>query len=357
MKRSAPKALTTILLTALALLLGSGTLAQKATIGLPGDLSLFYSPLIVADELGYFGDLKVEFVRFGGGSEVVRQVATGRADIGFAQANAIVLGQNQEGDAGIPVRYFYMLDTRDNNALAVPIDSEIQSIEDLRGKTIGISSPTASNVPIFYAVLSRHGIDPDFDVSWLPVGLGASHAHALSRGEIDVSATNTMRHASYAAAGVELRQLDVPEFKSLFSNGLLAHEDAFSDPRRREIAVAIGKGAAMGSLFCLTSPEACLDIVWKGHPGLIPTDVSEEEAREDALRQLRARLGDIELRAEQDGRYGFYPEGAWEAYAAFLAEAGDLEGEPDYERVYTNELAEEISGFEQQKVIQDAQQQ
>ena len=56
---------------------------------------------------------------------------------------------------------------------------------NLKGKRIGVFSMTSMRTFDGKAMVKAAGLDPDKDVSWVPVGIGAQAATALSRGDVD----------------------------------------------------------------------------------------------------------------------------------------------------------------------------
>ena len=64
---------------------------------------------------------------------------------------------------------------------------EIRTIEDLKGKKIGISSLGSAGDLIFSYVLRKYGIDPKRDVVWLSVGGTAERLQALFSGAVDAA--------------------------------------------------------------------------------------------------------------------------------------------------------------------------
>jgi len=68
-------------------------------------------------------------------------------------------------------------------------DSKIQSVEDLRGKRIGI--PTMGSPPFLFAsrVLAAHGMDPQKDVTWLTISSDVMEL-AIANGQVDAVANS-----------------------------------------------------------------------------------------------------------------------------------------------------------------------
>lgn len=330
-------------LAATILIGGTAAMADSTTIGLPANHSFFGLPLYVAEELGYFGDLDIEYMIFSGGSDVARQVANGSAEIGFAQPTEILISSLATAGETLPIQYWYMVEPRTMNEISVPVDSDIQSFDDIRGRIIGISKHTASNVAQFRTVLERHGLDPDVDVVWRAVGLGGEHLQALASGTIDVSATNNMRHAGYEFDGVALRVIPIPDIEDQFGNGLFSKTSTLEDPEARARLVTVARGVAQATAYCNENPSACVDIMYSRFPELQSGDRTDQQNRDFGLGQVAARNATTALRDEQDGVYGFFPQSVWDASVDFLSSTIDIPEGFDVSVLYTNEIALEAA--------------
>src|SRR5262245_61072367 len=83
---------------------------------------------------------------------------------------------------------------------------EINNIKGLKGKKIGINSFGSSADYAAYAAVSRSGLDPNRDVTILPIGGGSSERFAaLASGSVD--ATVVTSPSEYAAEKQGLRVL------------------------------------------------------------------------------------------------------------------------------------------------------
>src|SRR5690554_3745921 len=200
----------------------SAVQAETVSVGLPSAHGFYGTPFYVAEALGYLDGLDIEYMVFAGGSDVARQVSNGSADIGFAQPTEILLNALGERSETLPIRYWYMAEPYSSNQIAVPTDSDIQSLADVRGRVVGVSSLLASNVAQFRIELERNAKNPHTAVIWRAVGLGAEHLMPLTNPTIDLRATNSLRHTSYELPRVPLRVVPVDATANQFGNGLFS---------------------------------------------------------------------------------------------------------------------------------------
>ena len=125
---------------------------------------LCLSPIVVANELGYFAknNVKVEIINFAGAvDQVLESIATGKADISLGLIHAWL----KPLEAGFDVKVVGTAHAGCIRVLA-PKTSGIASIEAVKGKTIGVSSPAGYGRQFFSTALARRGVNPDQDVQW-----------------------------------------------------------------------------------------------------------------------------------------------------------------------------------------------
>jgi NitT/TauT family transport system substrate-binding protein len=174
--------------TLAALLLSSGlALAQsKVTLAIGGGSCLCYLPTMLAQQLGEFkkAGVDVEVVDFKGGSESLKAVLGGSADVvsGYFDhcVNLAAKGQHLQA--------FVVYDRFPGLVLVVSPKhtGEIKSVKDLANKTVGVSAPGSSTDFFLKYLLSQNGMNPD-SAAVIGVGLGASAVAAMEQGEIDAA--------------------------------------------------------------------------------------------------------------------------------------------------------------------------
>ena len=174
--------------TAAALALSSGlALAQsKVTLAICGASCLCYLPTMLAHQLGEYqkAGVNVEVVQFKGGSEALKAVMGGSADVvsGYFDhtVNLAAKGQNLQS--------FVVYDRFPGFALVVSPKhtAAIKSVKDLANKKIGVSAPGSSTDFFLKYILSKNGVDPN-SVGVIGVGLGATAVASMEQGEIEAA--------------------------------------------------------------------------------------------------------------------------------------------------------------------------
>jgi NitT/TauT family transport system substrate-binding protein len=170
-----------------ALMLSSGfAMAQKVTLAVGGPSCLCYLPTMLAKQLGEFekAGVQVDVVEFKGGSEALKAVIGGSADVvsGYFDhcVNLAVKNQNLQS--------FVVYDRFPGFALVVSPkhSAEVKSIKDLANKKIGVSAPGSSTDFFLKYILSKNGVDPN-SVGVIGVGLGSTAIAAMEQGTIDAA--------------------------------------------------------------------------------------------------------------------------------------------------------------------------
>ena len=156
----------------------------KVTIAVGGKNLLYYLPLTVAEQLGYFKDegLEAEIVDFAGGSRALAAVVGGSADVVSGAFEHTINMQFK----GQPMRAFVLEGRAPQIVLGINPKTmpDFKSIADLKGKKVGVTAPGSSTNVMVNFVLAKAGWKPS-DVSIIGVGAGNGAVAAMRSGQID----------------------------------------------------------------------------------------------------------------------------------------------------------------------------
>ena len=157
----------------------------KVSIAVGGKASFNYLPLTLAEQLGYFKSegLEVEISDFAGGTQALRAVVGGSADVCSGAYEHTI---NLQGKAQI-LKAFVLQGRAPQIAIGVSTKTmpQYKTVADLRGKKMGVSAPGSSTNMVAYLILSRAGLKAS-DVSFIAVGTSAGALSAMRSGQIDV---------------------------------------------------------------------------------------------------------------------------------------------------------------------------
>jgi NitT/TauT family transport system substrate-binding protein len=308
------------------------------------------TPFAVATRLGWFRQdgIEVELVPLSGSTECVKNVATREVDFSLPSVEPLAIGRPQ----GVRGRVFYTAYQGNIYGIAVPADSPIRKIADLRGKKVGVISMGSAGVIVARALAATAGMNPDSDVDIVVAGEGAQTAAMVRNKQVDALSQFDTQYAMIENAGVKLRLLDTREIDRYPSNGFVALEETLKAKRRE--AVALARGYARGTIFAINNPEAAIRILYEVFPQTKPTGKDEATALRDDARVLQARAENWKLDKAGVRRWGESSEANYAAYAEFMHRWGITKQPVDGRDLITNELIDEINRFDAEKIAAEA---
>ena len=263
-----------------------------------------HAPLYVAQGLGYFTDagLDVELIAPADPNDPPKLVAAGQADIAISYQPQL----HVQVAEGLPLVRVGTLVATPLNSLVVMADGPIQSIADLKGKTVGFSVGGFEDA-LLRAMLARYGLTLD-DITLVNVNFSLSPA--LITGRVD-AVIGTFRN-------FELNQMDivgkpgrafyveeegVPVYDELI---FIAHRDRLDDPRLRAFIDAI----EAATLYLVNHSDAAWKLFIKGRAEL--DDDLNRRAWRDTLPRFALRPA-------------AYDAARYERFAEFLKDQGLIE--------------------------------
>jgi NitT/TauT family transport system substrate-binding protein len=164
-----------------------GGKGYSGDVAITGLASLIHSaPFFVAQAEGYYKDegLTLEHIQFPGGLDTVRGIESG---IGFGTSSTIPVFIGAE--KGMNVKIIGNVYTAASvDFIALP-ESSVNSIEDVRGKKIAVSTPGSNSSYFADRTLREAGIIPGKDVELISVGTASDSWTAVSQKVVDVAWT------------------------------------------------------------------------------------------------------------------------------------------------------------------------
>ncbi len=219
-------------LASLVTILSTGSVVIAQPVGAADKVALItdagflgrHAYYFVAIDKGYYkaAGLDVTVIRGQGSAEAIRQVASGNAAFGFADAGSVVLARANDN---LPVRVVAIVYAKPPHAIYALKESGISKPKDLEGRKI--ANPAGGAIPkMFPAYAKAAGID-ESKVTWvvasseaLPGLLALGRVEAI--GQFTVGEPRLKKEAApkelveltYAAAGLDF-----------YSNGIVASEN------------------------------------------------------------------------------------------------------------------------------------
>ena len=156
----------------------------KLTLAVGGKNLLYYLPLTIAEQRGYFKaeGLDVNIVDFAGGARALQAVVGGSADVVSGAFEHTVNMQSK----GQYLRAFVLQGRAPQIVLGVNPKTmpNYKTVADLKGKKIGVSAPGSSTNVMVNFILAKAGLKPS-DVSIIGVGTAQGAVAAMRAGQID----------------------------------------------------------------------------------------------------------------------------------------------------------------------------
>jgi NitT/TauT family transport system substrate-binding protein len=300
------------------------------------------APFAIAQKMGWFekGGIKVELVPLPGSTDCMKLVATKDVQVSLPSVEPLAIIRPQ----GVKAKFFYTAYQGNIYGIAVPADSPVKTIADLKGKRIGVTSMASAGVIVARALAKQAGLNPDKDISIVVAGESAQTAALLRTKQVDALSQFDTQYALAINAGAKLRLLEHPEIRKFPSNGFVALEDWLRSNRKD--AVAMAHGYAMGTVFALANPEAAIRILWEVYPQTKATGKDEATALKDDLLTLEARAKNWRYEPVDGKRWGDNVEKNYRAYLDWLFAQGVIKTKIDVKDVITNDLLDDINKFD-----------
>jgi len=295
--------------------------------------------------------LNVEVTGFNGAGPALQLLSNGQVDAVFT-GTPILYQLRGEGASLKAVASVY---DRNHVYPVVPMDSDIETIEDFVGKRLGILDLQGSVALWMKVLLAEHGMTLDDFESVTPVGAGAPAVEAFTGGEIDVLAE---WHGHYAT----LRELFDLEFKAFdddpalteynFVQAFFVTDEMIANSP--EIVEGLVRGMAKGVIFADANPEAAAEGHFRQFPATIPTDVDFETAVAQAAAIIKENV-QLGIGSAMEGQAGIMHEENVAAVRDALVAAGQLENPLEPDEYFTNEFVERANNFDPAEIVSFAQ--
>lgn len=286
-------AVVIIIIAVVAILLtqqAAPTPAEKIPIKI-GTIFAYYEtaiPLLVADALGYFEEagLDVQLLGFPGGSEVRKAVVAGEVDFGAHSAVHVGIAQNAGADMVI------VMTLHEAHTIDICARPGIESIEDLRGKVVGVTAEGSLSWASAISYLKRAGLEPDRDVKIIGIGSDPQViVAALKGGRIDAYACWTNIVLTLTKLGIAKPLLGImtdPKTHEKFMGAPRIVENVITSMRneaKREAAIRLKKALKRALDFIAkSSPEEIANVVLKSR---FTRDIIGEVSREDLVDAIK----------------------------------------------------------------------
>lgn len=330
--------------------------AQRRTVKLGYGVSVIdpsTAPWLSAAKTGGFWQadgLDVQVTGFNGAGPALQLLANNQVDVVFTGTpDAMKLRE-----VGEPVRSIANAYDRNHNYPAVPIDSPIKTIEEFRGKRMGIQTMTGSIYLWEKVLLQRHGMAMSDLASVIPVGTGAPAVHALESKQIDILGE---WHGHYAfletVLGLKLRKFDQDPVLSEYSfvQAFFARDETIQkDP---QMLTNLLRGVAKGIRFAIANPKAAVRGHFEQFPNSRPTGTARETVVEQSAKvvSINVELSKQSLLARH---WGMAEPKQIENVRDALAENDVIKKKLPWQDYFTPQFVQPLNDFDENAIVQQA---
>ena len=308
------------------------------------------SYLWVGKELGYFAEegIDLQIQPSQGSAQALQVLVAERVDSNSPAPDALIASAAR-GQL-VPVKAVHLYVPRLHLIPAVKSDSPIASPRDLKGKTVGVFSNAHAGVSYIKQYAAEAGLDPDKDLTLLPVGQGLQAAEALSTNKVDALALWDTTYRAMEDNGYKLKTLPQSKLGSeMFAIVLVVHENTLKK-RPRETAGWL-RAVNKTIIFAIENPEAAARIHYRMFPETKPKGKSDDVIIREGANALQARAPQLVPRNE--ALRGEFDASGWRAWIRFMG-ADDKLKDPTV--FYTNELIASANQFDHAAIKRFAKQ-
>ncbi|MDO5727287.1 MAG: ABC transporter substrate-binding protein [Bowdeniella nasicola] len=284
---------------------------EDLTVGLTYIPDIQFAPFYLADKYGYFTDegLNVTLRHHGQGESLFGALASGDEDVVNAGADEMVQARSQ----GIDVAAFGQLYQTYPVVLIVPEDSDIRTLDDLRGKTIGVPGPFGENWFALLAILQQAHLT-EADVNIEHIGFTTQAALVTNKVDAVMGFTNN-DVVNFRASDLPVRTFAL-ETNALQSIAIGAMDETIAE--RGEALAGLRTALARAVRDIQRDPKAAVDDCFDYLPKV---SGANKIAQAEAVLTATAKLyGDEALAIDAS---------QWPAMVEFMAGAELLDGEVD----------------------------
>jgi len=260
-----------------------------------------YPYLMMPLALGYWKQegLDVEVVAAGGSAQAIQQMIGKNADFVEINSSSMIQAVSQ---TGVALRAVAANTTVDWSLVSLK-GGPIKALGDFKGRSIGISNLGSGGLPLLKAYLRTAGLDPDKDVTIVPVGFGGMALDAMKAGRVDGLMFWASAVVSFESAGASLTYFRAPEWATYADYSLATLAGTLSADS--SMVEAVVRGMAKASLFTATNPDCARKLFWKSFPAMKASGNMDDAAKATFdLKQIESGANSMkEARTLGGGKY------------------------------------------------------
>ena len=305
---------------------------EKLTVALNFVPYGIHTPLYVAQEKGFYdqANLDVTIQRGTGSADAVAKVGAGAAEVGYADAGAVVVGRAK----GAKVTLVAMLMDKGLATLYTYKGSGITRPKDLEGRTVADNAGGGAGI-LFPALAAIHGIDTS-KVNIVMVDAAAKNPILIEKKADAIFTFSTIEpnlKALAAAKGMEIVGLSFSDWGlDLYGMGLFASEKMLSE--RRDVVRRWTEATMRAVAWSVENPDEAVALFVKRNQAVSP---------DLARGHWRIVVDHLLTPAASEQGIGFMTEAKMQRTRDLLVKYQKLEAEIPLKDLYTNEFLPKLT--------------
>jgi NitT/TauT family transport system substrate-binding protein len=298
-------------------------ISPRGTLDVMDDFNLW-----VPIKMGYYKKLGVDVKMLAGplgdALAATKFVAQNQADVGYPSPGILTASI----DSGVPVKSIWDMISGQVFDFALPTNSTIKSVKDLKGKKIALGS--AGWTAIVNPMLVEVGVDPK---SVHYVTAGNQWAQTVESGQADAGLAWEGLRAQWAGQGLKLKYLIGTKFSKQPSNVYSVRADDLNDSAKVDLYTRFIQGMVMGLEFAKANPRAAAQITYTARPALGKS--LKPQPAYDSFLELAEAYGSSH---RQGHGWGYHSPAGWSGYLKVVHDLGQTKKLLSASDVYTNDL-------------------
>ncbi|WP_169197030.1 ABC transporter substrate-binding protein [Devosia sp. MC1541] len=289
-------------------------------------------PVFMAQEQGFYEEegLDVVLNYSKGSSDAARQLAAGNVDWGIFSSAATM----QAVQRGFPLKSIMQIYYPDTFDIVVPVDSEIQSMADMAGKTIGASDLAGGEVPMTRASIVESGLREGSDVKIVVAGEGdATTVRSFEQGRIQAFASAKRDLLLLPVQGISVRSITPEAIARFPGDALSVRAETFDkDP---ELLVKFVRATLKGWAWGMANDEDAFELLKTKYAAASLGDNPVAPEFWDLVKSYYTAPDGV-------AQHGTFLPDAWDFYMTYLqlgeGEQQALAGPVDLASILTDEI-------------------
>lgn len=287
------------------------------------------SNLYLAQEKGWFAEAGIDFeyIPGAGGGDAVKNIIAGNADVAFANIEAVLLA----AEKGANLKVIYNIYPENVFNVVSLEENGIESIEDLKGKDVGVYSFTSGTYQNLKVLLSSAGMTEE-DVNIIETGV-LNFGPLMNNQVAATAATDTGLYDAKQKGLGEVNVLEVKDVLNTPSDVFVVTEEVFNE--KRELLVDFLQVYRDSVQYTIEHPEEAAEAA-------VDTAIDGQNVeRNIEIVKIRNNTS-VNPDTEENGLGWLNTELLKEVENTYV-EMGLLEESVDIESMVTNELVEELN--------------